>query len=140
MNGMTTIKAAIAAVGAWLSYMLGGWDMILKVLVGFVVLDYLTGVIAAYHRKDLSSNVGMYGIAKKICLFIPVAMAHWLDQAVVTRVVGTELLRNVAIWFYLANEGLSIIENLGEIGILIPAPLLEALKQLKEKGKADTGG
>ncbi len=101
----------------------------LKVLTLFIVLDYIAGLIAAYIEKRLNSSVGFKGICKKILLFIPIMIAYALDA-----ILNTEMLRSLAIWFYIANEGLSIIENLGRAGVPIPHPLLDALEQLRKKG------
>ena len=124
------LKRAAALLGAGPSWLLGGWDLALQILVIFVVFDYITGVVAAWHEKELDSNVGFYGIAKKILLFIPVAIGFWLDQF-----TGQEILRNIAIFFYIANEGISILENLGRCGVSIPPALLDALGQLKSKNQ-----
>lgn len=124
------LKRAAALLGAGLSWLLGGWDLALQILVIFVVFDYITGVVAAWHEKELDSNVGFYGIAKKILLFIPVAIGFWLDQF-----TGQEILRNIAIFFYIANEGISILENLGRCGVAVPPALLDALGQLKNKNQ-----
>lgn len=132
LNVANVIRYSLAAVGAAITAALGGWDLALRVLVAFVVIDYVTGVIAAWYERRLDSQVGMRGIAKKILLFVPVALAHWLDQ-----LVGGTVLRSLAIWFYIANEGLSVTENLGRAGIPIPAVLMQALAQLRQKG--DTG-
>lgn len=121
------LKWFVALAGACLSWLLGGWDLALQILVIFVIFDYLTGVVAAWHEKKLDSNIGLFGIAKKILLFIPVAIGYWLDQF-----TGQEILRNIAIFFYMANEALSILENLGRCGVAIPPALLDALQQLKK--------
>jgi toxin secretion/phage lysis holin len=133
MNALTGIKAAFAILGGAITAVLGGWDLALQVLVLFVVLDYLVGLIAAWTEKSLDSRIGFRGIAKKILLFVPIAICYALDQ-----VLGQEILRSLAIFFYIANEGLSIIENLGRAGVPVPDALGEALEQLKKKGeKAD---
>lgn len=129
-NILVTLKYSVALVGGLLTTLLGGWDMALKVLVLFVVLDYVTGVIAAYIDKSLNSRVGFRGIAKKILLFVPIAVAYWLDQ-----LLGQEILRNLAIFFYLANEGLSMVENLGRAGVPIFPGLQDALVQIKGSEK-----
>lgn len=133
-NLLQYAKYTIATIGGLLTGLLGGWDVALQVLVLFVVLDYITGLTAAWYEKKLNSNVGLRGIAKKILLFVPVAVGYWLDVA-----LGTEILRSLAIFFYIANEGLSILENLSRTGVPVPAPLKAALEQLKEKqeGTAD---
>lgn len=127
-NIYQVMKAGIAIVGAGVSHLLGGWDLSLKVLAMFVVCDYITGVAAAWYEKKLNSTTGFFGIAKKVFLFIPIALAYWLDQ-----VLGQDILRNLAIWFYLANEGLSVMENLGRMGIFVPPPMVEALQKLKKE-------
>ena len=127
-NIITGIKVAFALIGGWITAVLGGWDTALQVLVLFVVMDYITGLIAAWYEKRLDSSVGFKGIAKKILLFVPVAVGYWLDV-----LLGQEILRSLAIWFYLANEGLSMLENLGRCGVPILAPLKDALEQMKKK-------
>lgn len=125
-NFLVWTKYSIALVGGLLTSLLGGWDMALKVLVLFVVLDYATGLVAAYGEQNLNSRVGFRGIAKKILLFVPVAVAYWLDM-----LLGQEILRSLAIFFYIANEGLSMMENLGRAGVPFPEQIQEALEQLK---------
>ncbi len=124
------LKWGITSVGGLLVGFLGGWDVALKVLVIFVILDYITGVTAAYYERKLDSNVGFWGIAKKIFLFVPVAVGYWLDVS-----AGTEVFRSLAVFFYMANEGLSILENLARIGIPIPSQLQAALEQLRKKAE-----
>lgn len=121
------IKFILATVGGLCTTLLGGWDIMLQILVLFVALDYFVGVMAAFMTKTLNSNIGFRGICKKILLFVPIAVAYWLDVT-----LGTEMLRNLAIWFYIANEGLSILENLGKAEVLIPRPLIDALEQIKK--------
>ena len=122
------VKGSIAVCGGLLVGSLGGWDMALKVLILFVVLDYITGVIAAWFEKKLNSQVGLKGLIKKICFFIPVGVGYWLDT-----LLGMEVFRSLAIFFYIANEGLSLLENLSLIGIPIPQGLKDALGQLNER-------
>lgn len=132
LNIYRCCKYAVSVVGGIVTALLGGWDTMLKVLVTFVVLDYITGIVAAWYEKDLDSNIGFVGIARKILLFIPIGVAYSLDQ-----IIGdSQILRSLAIWFYLANEGLSIMENLGRLGIPIPTVLVEALNQLKKKSES----
>jgi toxin secretion/phage lysis holin len=133
-NILTGTKYAFALLGGAITAVLGGWDLVLQVLVMFVILDYVTGIIAAWYEKKLDSRIGFRGIAKKILLFVPVAVGYWLDV-----LLGQEILRSLAIWFYLANEGLSMLENLGRCGVPILAPLKDALEQLKKKGEKVDG-
>lgn len=114
---------------------LGGWDVALQVLVIFVIFDYITGVTAAFYEKKLDSEVGMWGIFRKLMLFIPIGVGYWVDT-----VAGVQVFRSMAIFFYIANEGLSIIENLGRVGIPIPEPLKAALEQLKKKAEDENDG
>ena len=132
-NTLTWIKGVFALVGGSITAVLGGWDLALQVLVLFVVLDYITGLVAAWYSKTLNSQVGFRGICKKVLLFIPVAICYALDQ-----VIGQEILRSLAIFFYLANEGLSITENLGLCGVPVPAQLMAALEQLKQRGEGES--
>jgi toxin secretion/phage lysis holin len=135
MEGFFTwLRVAFAILGGTITAFLGGWDMALQVLVLFVVLDYITGLIAAWYEKRLDSRVGFRGIAKKILLFVPIAICYALD-----RVLGQEILRSLAIFFYIANEGLSIVENLGRAGVPVPDALGEALEQMKKKGENHIG-
>ena len=129
-NFLVWLKWLVTLVGGLLTSLLGGWDMALKVLVLFVVLDYATGLVAAYGEQNLNSRVGFRGIAKKILLFVPIAVAYWLDM-----LLGQEILRSLAIFFYIANEGLSMMENLGRAGVPFPEQIQEALEQLKGDGE-----
>lgn len=126
-NFLAWFKWLIALAGGFLTSLLGGWDLALQVLVLFVVLDYATGLVAAYEEQNLNSRVGFKGIAKKILLFVPVAVAYWLDM-----LLGQEILRSLAIFFYIANEGLSMVENLARAGIPFPEQIQTALEQLKK--------
>lgn len=123
------VKPAVALIGGGLTALLGGWDMALQVLVLFVVADYVVGLIAAAVEHKLDSRVGFRGIARKVLLFVPVAIGYNLDK-----LLGQEILRSLAIWFYIANEGLSILENAGRAGVPIPRALQDALEQLGKEG------
>lgn len=126
----TKLKNLLAGLGGITVGLLGGWDVALQVLVVFVVIDYITGVIAAAIEGKLDSRVGFVGIAKKILLFVPIVIAAKLDL-----VLNTNVLRSIAIFFYLANEGLSVLENLGRVGVPLPEALKRALEQLRKKGE-----
>jgi toxin secretion/phage lysis holin len=122
----TWIKVALAQFGAFLGLWLGGLDSLLLTLIGFVVLDYISGVLRAIVEKRLSSRLGAKGIAKKIGIFLVIAAGHWIDQHLG---LGSAL-RTAAIVFYLANEGISMVENLSAIGLPIPTKIKDALEQL----------
>lgn len=100
-------------------------------LITFMVLDYVTGLVSAYIRKEISSSTGFRGIAKKVFILVLVAVGHVLDSRVIED--GT-VCRSAVIGFYIANEGISILENSGKIGLPLPEKLLNVLKQLKNKG------
>lgn len=115
---------------------LGGNDSLLQILIGFVVIDYLSGVAVGIKNKNLSSRAGFYGIIKKIFIFSVIYMAHLADMA-----TGTETIRNVAVLFYISNEGISILENLGEIGVKYPQKIKDILVQIgvdKNENNTDT--
>ncbi len=127
-NIVVWIKRILLVIGGAITTILGGWDMLLKTLVFLVITDYILGVLAAGINEEINSNVGFKGIFKKVILFVPVGVAYALDQ-----VLGSEVLRNMAIWFYIGNEGISITENLGKAGVPIPKFMREILVQLKDK-------
>jgi toxin secretion/phage lysis holin len=101
--------------------------LVLQCLVTMVIIDYITGVLAAYTTKRLSSSVGYRGLIKKLCIFLMVAMATVLDSIT----GGPEpYIRTTVIWFFIANEALSALENMGEMGVPLPGPLIAALEKL----------
>ena len=129
-----TIQVAFAAVGGWLGWFLGGCDGLLIALLAFVAIDYITGVMCAIVDKKLSSAVGFKGIFKKILIFALVGVGHILD----TMVIGTgSVLRTAVIFFYLSNEGISLIENAGHLGLPIPAKLKAVLEQLHDRAEKE---
>ena len=132
INAGSIFKTIIALGGGAASYLFGGWSSLLSILLAFVVIDYVTGVVAAGMEGKLSSAVGLRGIAKKIFIFVMVAVAHLADQA-----AGTQVIRDAAIFFYLANELLSIIENSGRIGLPVPPMISQAVEILKGKGEVN---
>ena len=126
-----TIQIIFAAIGGWLGWFLGGFDGLLYALVAFAVVDYITGVMCAIVDKDLSSSVGFKGICRKVLIFTLVGIAHIID----TNVIGDgSVLRTAVIFFYLSNEGISLLENSSHLGLPIPEKLKEVLEQLHNKG------
>lgn len=125
------LKASVgltgAVIGGIVGVALGGWDMWLQALVLFVVLDYASGLLAAFVERKLHSEVGFKGVAKKVSIFILVAVAYQIDI-----LMGTELTRLAVIGFYLGTEGLSILKNAGRAGLPIPDVLAKALEELRE--------
>ena len=129
------IQLAFAAVGGWLGWILGGLDGFLYALVAFVVIDYLTGVMGAIVEKKLCSAVGAQGIFKKVLIFAMVAVAHVIDAQVLGVAGDGSAIRTAVIFFYLANEGVSILENTSRLGLPVPDKLKNVLAQLNGKTK-----
>ena len=122
------VNTLLAILGTLFTWLFGAWDLALMVLVTFMVLDYLTGLIKGYLATKLSSNAGLKGIARKSIIFIVLFMAVMLDRLLNS---GTWVFRTLVCYFYIANEGLSILENCSAIGLPIPQKIQEALEQLK---------
>lgn len=128
-------KTVIAVGGSIISFLFGGWSSLLTILLAFVVLDYMTGVLAAAKEGGLNSEVGLWGIARKVAIFAVIAVAHLVDSAL----GDAHLFRDAAIFFYLANELLSIIENTGRTGVPIPEKLKGAVEVLRGRGEKSGG-
>lgn len=124
-----TLTIILTAICEWL----GGFDGLLEALIAFVVIDYFTGIFCAIAEKNLSSEIGFKGIFQKCLIFLLVGMAHAVD----TNILGGDdhLLRTAVIFFYLSNEGISILENSTRLGLPIPDKFQEFLTQIKNKGK-----
>ena len=131
-NKLTAVNGVFAVIGTVLAKALGGWDLALQVLVAMVVLDYVTGVIIAILEKKLSSDIGFRGLFKKMMIFALVYVAVLVDQA-----TNTDLIRTLTIMFYIANEGISVLENAGKLGVPYPTQLKNILVQLKEKNSGE---
>ena len=130
-----TIQLIFAAVGGWLGYLLGGCDGLLYALIAFVVIDYITGVMCAISDKTLSSEVGFKGICRKVLIFLLVGIGHIVDA----QVIGNGgVMRTAVIFFYLSNEGISLIENAAHLGLPVPDKLKAVLEQLHDR--AEKGG
>jgi len=126
---ITTMQCAFAALGGALGAVLGGWDGFLYALIVFVVVDYLTGVMVAILNQKLSSTVGFHGIMKKVVIFFLVAVGHIIDAYVIQ---NGSVIRTAVIFFYLSNEGISILENVSLLGLPVPQKLKDVLEQLKD--------
>jgi toxin secretion/phage lysis holin len=132
----TTIQVIFAAVGGWLGWFLGGCDGLLYALLAFVVIDYITGVMCAVIDHSLSSEVGAKGIFKKVLIFLLVGIGHIID----TQVIGSgSVLRTAVIFFYISNEGVSLVENAAHLGLPIPTKLKDVLEQLHDRAEKDEG-
>ena len=129
-----SIQAVFMAIGGWLGWYLGGCDGLLYALLGFVVMDYITGVMCAIADKKLSSEVGFKGLCRKVLIFILVGAANIID----VQIIGTgSVLRTAVIFFYISNEGLSLIENAGHLGLPIPTKLKAVLEQLHDRAEKE---
>ncbi len=128
------IQTIFTGLGGWIGYYLGGCDGLLYALIAFAVVDYLTGIMCAIADKKLSSNVGFKGICRKVLIFLLVGIANIVD----VQVIGQEgILRTAVIFFYLSNEGVSLLENAGHLGLPIPEKLKEVLEQLHGRDKKE---
>ncbi|MBR1479088.1 MAG: phage holin family protein [Lachnospiraceae bacterium] len=131
------IQMVFAGIGGWLGYFLGGCDGLLYALMAFVVLDYITGIMCAIADKKLSSAVGFKGICRKVLIFALVGVGHLLD----TQIFGEiGVLRTAVIFFYLSNEGLSLVENAAYLGLPIPGKLHKVLEQLHNRAEKEDDG
>ena len=128
------IQIIFTAVGGWLGYFLGGCDGLLIALVVFAVTDYITGVMCAIADKKLSSEIGFKGICRKVIIFMLVGIAHVLDLNVIA--TGS-VLRTAVIFFYLSNEGVSLLENAGHLGLPVPEKLKDVLEQLHDRAEKE---
>ena len=131
-----TIQLVFAAVGGWLGYFLGGCDGLLYALIAFVAIDYITGVMCAISDKTLSSEVGFKGICRKVLIFLLVSIGNIID----VQVLGSPgVLRTAVIFFYLSNEGVSLLENAAHLGLPVPDAIKTVLEQLHDRSDGKEG-
>ena len=127
-----TVQFVFTVVGGWLGYFLGGCDGLLYALIAFVAIDYITGVMCAINDKALSSEVGFKGICRKVLIFLLVGIANILDL----NVIGTgSVLRTAVIFFYISNEGVSLLENASHLGLPVPQKIKAVLEQLHDRAE-----
>ena len=129
-----SIQLVFTALGGWLGYFLGGCDGLLYALIAFVVIDYITGVMCAISDHTLSSAVGFKGSCRKVLIFLLVGIANVLDVQVIQ--TGS-VLRTAVIFFYISNEGVSLLENAAHLGLPVPDKIKVVLEQLHDKGTED---
>ena len=126
------IQLMFTAVGGWLGWFLGGCDGLLYALIVFVAIDYITGVMCAINDHSLSSEVGFRGICRKVLIFLLVGIANILD----VNVIGTgSVLRTAVIFFYISNEGVSLMENAAHLGLPVPEKIKVVLEQLHDRAE-----
>jgi toxin secretion/phage lysis holin len=128
------IQVVFAAIGGWLGWFLGGTDGFLYALIAFVVIDYITGIMCAIVDHKLSSEIGFKGIFKKVLIFTMVGIGNIIDVQVLGQ---AGVLRTAVIFFYISNEGVSLLENAGHLGLPIPAKLKEVLEQLHDRAEKE---
>ena len=129
-NTRAIFNTIIATLGIYITWLFGSWDIAIQVLVAFMIIDYVTGVIVAYINGEIDSAIGFKGILKKVLILIALIVGVLLD-----RLVGIEwTFRTVVCYFFIANEGLSILENIGKTGLPLPERLKDKLAQLKDEG------
>ena len=126
------IQVVFTMLGGWIGYLVGGCDGLLYALLAFVVIDYITGMMCAIADRKLSSEVGFKGICRKVLIFLLVGIANILD----VNVIGTgSVLRTAVIFFYISNEGVSLLENAAHLGLPVPNKMKAVLEQLHKKGE-----
>ena len=129
-----TIQMVFTALGGWLGWFLGGCDGLLYTLIAFVVIDYITGIMCAINDHTLSSEVGFRGIFRKVLIFLLVGIANILD----INVIGTGcVLRTAVIFFYISNEGVSLLENAAHLGLPVPEIIKIVLEQLHDRSESE---
>lgn len=132
MNNMEKVfNTAVAILATFFTYLFGGWDLALKILITFMVLDYVTGVINAYVIKTLNSEVGFRGLIKKCMILAVLIVGVELDRMLGNG--GTWVFRTLVAYFYIANEGISLLENISNLGVPIPNKIKTALEQLNNE-------
>ena len=127
-NIITWIKLVFGAIAGLLSYLFGGLDMLFTALLACIVIDYLTGVLAALYEKRLNSETGFRGILKKVVILLIVVLAHMIENA-----AGITGIRDIVIGFYIANEGISVLENAGRMNVPVCKNFTKYLEQLRNK-------
>lgn len=132
MNDVTITKAALGTVVAAISGFFGGLDGVMYALVVFMTLDYATGVAVAVKERKLSSEVGFWGLVRKVCILALIGVANLID----INVIGGDghVFRTGVAAYYIGNEGISLLENIGNLGVKLPPQLVSVLEQIRDKG------
>jgi len=124
---------ALSVVGTWFMYLIGGWQLLLTILVVFMFIDITTGIIKALIQKKLNSKIGYKGFLKKATIMLVIILANWLDILTTSDV---PVFKTLAIYFYIGMEGLSILENLNQIGVPIPKAISKYINQIAKEEKS----
>jgi len=131
---MKIFDSVVAIIATFFTYLFGGWDVALSILITFMILDYITGVIWAYIQKNLNSEVGFKGLVKKCTILIVLIVGAMLDRLLNS---GEWVFRTLVAYFYIANEGISLLENISNLGVPIPAKIKDALEQLNNEEESE---
>lgn len=131
---MEKILFALSVISSWFMYLIGGWQLLLTILVIFMCLDIATGLIKALIQKKLNSKIGYRGFLKKATIMLVIILANWLDILTTSEV---PIFKTLAIYFYIGMEGLSVLENLSHIGIPIPKSITKYLNQIAKEEKSN---
>ena len=124
------IMFAFSIIGTWFVYIIGGWQLLLTILVVFMIIDIATGLIKALIKRKLNSKIGYKGFLKKAAIMLVIILANWLDMLTISEV---PVFKTIAIYFYIGMEGLSILENLSQIGVPIPRVISKYIDQLAKE-------
>ncbi len=130
MKKMKVFDSVVAVIATFFTYLFGGWDVALGILITFMILDYITGVVWAFIQKTLNSEVGFKGLVKKCMILVVLIIATMLDRLLNTE---TWIFRTLVAYFYIANEGISLLENISNLGVPIPTKIKDALEQLNKE-------
>lgn len=130
MKKMKVFDSMVAVIATFFTYLFGGWDVALGILITFMILDYITGVVWAFIQKTLNSEVGFKGLVKKCMILVVLIIATMLDRLLNTE---TWIFRTLVAYFYIANEGISLLENISNLGVPIPTKIKDALEQLNKE-------
>lgn len=130
MDLKNSINMALTGLGTAISILIGEWSSIITILMVLIVIDYITGIMNGFRNKEISSEIGHKGLMRKIGIFIAVILAHQID---LVTAVEVPVVRTMTIYFYISNEGISIIENLTELGVPLPRIIINTLKKIKEE-------
>lgn len=133
-NILNTLQLIFAVLGGYIGWFLGGVDGFMYALITFIVIDYITGLMVAVLERKLSSEVGFRGIFKKVLIFVMVGIGNIIDVHLIT---SGSAIRTAVIFFYISNEGISIMENSAKIGLPIPQKLKDILEQLNKEEKSN---
>ena len=128
-------KIVFGGIITAVSGFLGGMDGIMYALLAFISIDYVTGVMAAAKKKELSSEVGFWGIVKKVCIIVLVGVAHFIDVYVMR---SGDIFRAAVALYYIGNEGLSLLENIESIGVKLPGKLVDAMRQIRDENESSS--